>query len=235
MIKDRTNHVFLVGVAAEKYAESQGIPLVPTSELIVNETVSKRKSSDYDVGTVGAVAINSKGQIAAATSTGGMTGKMEGRIGDTPIVGGGTLADDDSCGISGTGFGEAFIRFRVASKIAFLIENGTSPSEAILSVLNAMSEKIPETDGGAIAITKDGTIGFEWNSKQMAWAYAKNSVVHYGVEKGEDISIPFEEIAITTTTTVSTTTSTGGDSNGKKSALYWLLVTASGLAMLLFY
>lgn len=73
---------------------------------------------------MGAVAINSKGQIFAGTSTGGLSKKLNGRVGDTPIVGGGTLADDFVAGISATGWGEAFMRYRVASKVASLIEQG---------------------------------------------------------------------------------------------------------------
>lgn len=77
-----------------------------------------------EIGTVGAVAINAQGNIGVATSTGGTSGKMNGRIGDTPIVGAGTFADDLICGISATGYGEGFIRYRVASNIAMEIQNG---------------------------------------------------------------------------------------------------------------
>jgi beta-aspartyl-peptidase (threonine type) len=84
----------------------------------------KFRSSEFDVGTVGAVAINSRGQIFAGTSTGGVSGKLNGRVGDAPLVGGGTLADDSIAGISATGWGEAFIRFRVASRVANLIQQG---------------------------------------------------------------------------------------------------------------
>ncbi|ODM89428.1 Isoaspartyl peptidase/L-asparaginase [Orchesella cincta] len=195
LVMNSTQHVFLVGEFAEKFAESQGVPLVPTSDLIANSTgpggrksqlVRKTRSSYDDVGTVGAVAINSKGNIAAATSTGGLTGKMEGRVGDAPLVGAGTLADDDIAGISATGDGEAFIRWRVASRVASLIEQGRNASEAILTVLNGMTEKIPGASGGCIAITKDGEIGFQWNSEHLAWAYVKGTerVIHYGVERG---------------------------------------------------
>jgi isoaspartyl peptidase/L-asparaginase-like protein (Ntn-hydrolase superfamily) len=75
-------------------------------------------------GTVGAVAINCKGEISAATSTGGLTGKLSGRVGDTPIIGGGTFCDDDSCGISATGLGEVIMKVCLCSKIANLIEKG---------------------------------------------------------------------------------------------------------------
>ncbi|CAL8139216.1 unnamed protein product [Orchesella dallaii] len=206
-VMNSTEHVFLVGEFAEKFAESRGIPLVPTSELIANSTGGKMgvkshlgrkiRSSYDDVGTVGAVAINSKGNIVAGTSTGGLTGKMEGRVGDAPLVGSGTLADDDVAGISATGDGEAFIRWRVASRVASLIEQGVNASEAILTVLNGMTNKIPGTSGGCIAITKDGEIGFQWNSEHLAWAYVKgsNMTIHYGVEKGEDQTTPFTVVA----------------------------------------
>ena len=84
-------------------------------------------------GTVGAVAINSKGQIAAATSTGGMSNKMNGRIGDAPIIGAGTLADDNLGGVSGTGWGEAFMRTRIASRVVELMEQGETNFIAVIS------------------------------------------------------------------------------------------------------
>lgn len=111
--------------------------MVPTSDLIANyslksiaakdslkKLVRKTRSSYDDVGTVGAVAINSKGNIVAGTSTGGLKGKMEGRVGDAPLVGAGTLAEDEVAGVSGTGVGEAFIKYRVVSRVASLIEQG---------------------------------------------------------------------------------------------------------------
>lgn len=136
-VMNSTKHVLLVGEFAEKFAATCGFELVPTSDLIANGTLSssstpkKRKishrvkrSSYKDVGTVGAVAINSKGNIVVGTSTGGLQGKMEGRVGDSPIIGAGTLAEDEVAGISGTGDGEAFMRYRVATRVAELIKQG---------------------------------------------------------------------------------------------------------------
>jgi beta-aspartyl-peptidase (threonine type) len=134
LVKDGSEHVLIVGHEAELFALNHGVRLVPTSDLIARWNDTYHVAEDFSVvvkdpprdkrGTVGAVAINSKGQIFAGTSTGGMSGKLNGRLGDAPIVGCGTLADDLIAGISATGWGEAFIRYRVASRVADLIERG---------------------------------------------------------------------------------------------------------------
>lgn len=225
-VMNSTRHVLLVGKFAEVFAESKGVELVPTSELIANGTEGCGKKWKYyhkiqadhernnvikhfvkekwpegwnaGVGTVGAVAINSKGNIAVATSTGGLRGKMEGRVGDSPIIGAGTLADDEVAGISGTGTGEAFIKYRVASKTASFLESVGNPtqediSNGILAVLNGMTEKVSGSEGGCIVIHKSGQLGFNWNSEQMAWSYVKGSeaIIHYGVNRGEDFTEHF--------------------------------------------
>ncbi|XP_021955564.1 isoaspartyl peptidase/L-asparaginase isoform X2 [Folsomia candida] len=200
LVKDTSEHVFLVGYQAELFAlNSNQMNLVPTSSLIANWTTSNEGwTSNHPrkqnrAGTVGAVAVNSRGQIFAGTSTGGLSGKMDGRVGDTPIVGAGTLADDEIGGISATGWGEAFIRYRVASRIAGLMEGGMNASMSISTVLSGMASRIQDADGGAIAIGKNGDIGFEWNSEQMAWAYSKGVDIHYGVDRGEDINVPLDD------------------------------------------
>jgi len=197
IVMEKTPHTFLVGAGAEEIALQHGMTLVSNESLIApparKALESYLQTMTYgtnelgkEKGTVGAVAINGKGEIAAATSTGGITGKLPGRIGDTPVIGGGTYCNDTICGASATGLGEAIMRANLTSRIAHLIESGTPASDAIGEGLAYMTEKIPDADGGAIAITKQGEVGFQFNSHRMAWAYAKNDELHFGIEHGED-------------------------------------------------
>ncbi|ODM95470.1 putative isoaspartyl peptidase/L-asparaginase [Orchesella cincta] len=214
-VMEKTPHTLLVGAGAEQFAEEEGFPIINSEQLIapfardllkrvlakqavasteVPETVDAPKSlSKGEGGTVGAVAINSLGEIAAGTSTGGITAKLPGRVGDTPIIGGGTFCDDAVCGASATGLGEAIMRVCVCSRIANALEQGERPNEACLSALNFMTSRIPEGDGGAIVITKNGEVGYNFNSNKMAWAYIKGdeNVIHYGIEKGDDFTVPY--------------------------------------------
>jgi beta-aspartyl-peptidase (threonine type) len=119
------------------------------------------------VGTVGAVALDSQGRLAAATSTGGMTGKRFGRIGDTPVIGAGTYADDRSCAVSATGHGEMFIRAAVAHDICARVRfGGRTLSRAVHEVV--MEElRTLGGEGGVIAIDREGRIAMEFNSEGM--------------------------------------------------------------------
>lgn len=139
-----------------------------------------------EVGTVGAVAIDKYGNIAAATSTGGMTGKTPGRIGDSPVLGSGTYADNVSGGVSSTGHGETILRFNVAQKILQRIEFlGEDAQTATENVLEEMTGRLTQT-AGAITIDSDGKVGMHWTSEKMAWAYRKADELHYGIRHGED-------------------------------------------------
>jgi beta-aspartyl-peptidase (threonine type) len=119
------------------------------------------------VGTVGAVALDSAGRLAAATSTGGMTGKRFGRIGDSPLIGAGTYADDRSCAVSATGHGEMFIRAAVAHDISARIRfGGRTLGQAVHEVV---MEELPAIggEGGVIAIDRLGRVEMEFNSEGM--------------------------------------------------------------------
>ncbi|MEH6790172.1 isoaspartyl peptidase/L-asparaginase family protein [Parasphingorhabdus sp.] len=126
-VKDHSPHVMLSGEGANQFSREQGLEQVPPEYYAtpyrleqIDRLLSKEVSAadiDYKFGTVGAVAMDSQGHMAAGTSTGGMTGKRWGRIGDSPVIGAGTYADDRSCAISATGSGEYFIRLGVAHEI----------------------------------------------------------------------------------------------------------------------
>tara|TARA_R110000868_G_scaffold38261_4_gene134078 strand:+ start:142 stop:1179 length:1038 start_codon:yes stop_codon:yes gene_type:complete len=183
-IMDKSPHVMLYGDGAEEFAKEQGIQLVDPSYFYtenrfqslqkVKNSEQKTKQAFYDsnikdskFGTVGCVALDKNGNLAAGTSTGGMTNKRWGRIGDTPIIGAGTYANNNTCAVSSTGWGEIFIRGVVAYDISALMEyKGLSLSEAAKEVIQ---KKLPELggDGGIIAVDKNGNMVMEFNTAGM--------------------------------------------------------------------
>lgn len=133
----------------------------------VQEGLLERDALEHRFGTVGVVALDEAGNIAAGTSTGGTTAKRWGRVGDSPIIGAGTYADNDSCGVSSTGTGEYFIRLTVASRICALVElQGLSLQDASDRVIQ---EELTEMggDGGIVALTADGDIAWSFNTPGM--------------------------------------------------------------------
>jgi beta-aspartyl-peptidase (threonine type) len=177
-VMEHSEYVMLSGAGAEEFALSRGFALVPRSYFYTPERwrqLERIRSGDgglsaltiSHVGTVGAVALDGEGRLAAATSTGGMTGKRYNRIGDSPIIGAGTYADDRSCAVSATGHGEVFIRAVVAHDICSRMRFGgralsTAVREVVLEELPAL-----QGEGGVIAIDRHGEIAMEFNSEGM--------------------------------------------------------------------
>lgn len=181
-----SNHVFLSGKGANDFAIKQGIKLEPDeyffSQFRYDQWKAVRDSDNYSLdhtlndisevkekkfGTVGAVACDATGNIAAATSTGGMTNKKYGRIGDSPLIGSGTYANNKTCAISCTGHGEVFIRAVAAYDVSALMEyKGLSLSEACDEVV---LHKLMEMDGegGLISVDKQGNFAMVFNSAGM--------------------------------------------------------------------
>jgi beta-aspartyl-peptidase (threonine type) len=125
------------------------------------------------MGTVGAVARDRRGNLAAATSTGGLTAKRPGRIGDTPIIGAGTYANNASCAVSATGVGEQFIRHSVAHQIsALLLLHGLDLDEAASQVID---EELEPDDGGLIAVSREGALSLVFNTEGMLRGAADSS------------------------------------------------------------
>lgn len=178
-VMEKSKHVMLSGKGAEIFAGEQDIAKVDPSYFYVErryqqlmraqgkDKTSKAYYSDNRFGTVGAVALDSHGNLAAGTSTGGMTNKKYGRIGDAPIIGAGTYANNASCGVSATGHGEYFIRATVASSICALMEyKGYSLQKAADTIVLEKLVKM-KGDGGIIAVDKDGNIVYSFNSAGM--------------------------------------------------------------------
>lgn len=189
-----SNHVFLSGKGAQDFAIKQGIKLEPDeyffSQFRYDQWKSIRDSDRYSLdhthqrleelmrdkkfGTVGAVACDQQGNIAAATSTGGMTNKKYGRIGDSPIIGAGTYANNHTCGISCTGHGELFIRAVAAHDVSSLMEyKGLSLQEAMNIVVHEKLMTIGG-EGGMIGVDAQGNAALVFNSQGMYRGY-KNS------------------------------------------------------------
>jgi len=182
-IMDKSEHVLLCGQGAEEFAKLQGLQFEDDAyfynqhryeqwQQAVKEDSISLDHNDKKFGTVGAVALDANGNLAAATSTGGMTNKKFGRMGDSPIVGAGTYANNNTCAISCTGHGELFIRAVVAYDISCLMEyKGLSLRDACNVVVHDKLVKI-QGEGGLVAIDKHGNIELPFNSEGMYRGYA---------------------------------------------------------------
>lgn len=170
-VMEKTPHVLLAGDGAERFAFSCGFQPVPMDSLITPKALQEWKSrKESRKGTVGAVAIDRNGNISAGTSTGGLMMKMPGRIGDSPIIGAGTYANNRTCGISCTGWGEFFIKQSAAFQISMLIElKNYSLEQAIKEVLKKIKQM--GATGGIIGIDKFGNIYMDFTTDGMPRAF----------------------------------------------------------------
>ncbi len=196
-VRTQSEHVFLMGKGAESFALAQGFAVTgpdwfatePRRRALERMKAEKLSALDVDLkfGTVGAVALDSQGNLAAGTSTGGMTGKRWGRIGDAPVVGAGTYADNRACAVSATGWGEYFIRVGVAHEIcARLRLAGDEGAQAIADGVMAEVAQLGG-DGGVILVTPAGEALYSFNTNGMyrgrATSGGVNEVAIFG---GED-------------------------------------------------
>ena len=184
-------HVMLAGAGAEAFAAEHGLETMPPEwfdsearlEALKRLKAEKLSAIDVDIkfGTVGAVALDREGNLAAGTSTGGMTGKRWGRIGDAPVIGAGTYADNASCAVSATGWGEYFIRVGVArmicARMAMLGEDAQSAADAVIAEVGELGG-----DGGVIVVSNTGDAVFAMNTG--------------GMYRGRATSEGLEEVAI---------------------------------------
>lgn len=213
-VMEKTVHTFLAGDGVMDFAREQGVEILEPGQLVteyakeaLNEFIENQKKGGTkfarteigedksskkaygEVGTVGAVAIDADGNIAVATSTGGITGKLPGRVGDTPILGSGTYCDNRFGGVSTTGHGETIMRYNLAHEILKRIQfQNKTAQEATSEALTEMTALLEGT-AGAITIGSSGEVGIYFTSQKMAWAYRKGDCVHYGINKDEDVAI----------------------------------------------
>ncbi|TNE70591.1 isoaspartyl peptidase/L-asparaginase [bacterium] len=173
-VMTETPHVLLMGAGAEEFADSQDITRVPNSyfdtenrrkqlERAQQKSAEILKSDTY--GTVGCVVLDKDGNLAAGTSTGGMTNKKFGRVGDAPIIGAGTYANNETCAISATGTGEEFIRHTVTARISALFEYKNYSIEKASDYV--IHKVLQPGDGGVICVDKFGNIAMPFNSAGM--------------------------------------------------------------------
>ena len=189
-VMERSPHVMLVGLGADRFAAANGLEQVDPGFFFTSsrwralEAELNRlglpippggegagdpapEPDDHRFGTVGAVARDSEGRLAAATSTGGMTAKRWGRVGDSPIIGAGTYASNQSCAVSATGVGEYFIRLTVARTICALVEYKGMPLQAAADQVVQKDLVAIHGDGGVIALTPDGQLAWSFNTPGM--------------------------------------------------------------------
>ncbi len=172
-VMNNSPHVFLSGKGAEKFAEEQGLKIVPTSYFFTQErydAYSRQKESSKH-GTVGCVVLDMHGNLAAGTSTGGMSMKRWNRIGDSPVIGAGTYANNNSCAVSCTGHGEFFIRNLVAYDLSALIEYKNMEIQKAADLIIQEKLKAQNAEGGLIAVDKYGNIAISFNTSAMFRAY----------------------------------------------------------------
>ncbi len=170
LVMEKSPHVLLAYGGAEEFAKKMGVELVPNSYFDTQER--KKELDEYmkemkegNHGTCGCVALDEYGNLAAGTSTGGMTGKLPGRVGDSPLIGDGTYADNRTCAVSGTGWGEKFIKHAVAFNInALMAYSGMPLMDAVHEVIYDI---LQPDDGGVIAVDKDGNYSMEFNTIGM--------------------------------------------------------------------
>ena len=196
LVKDSTSHVLLIGEGASSFAKIMGLEVVENSYFSTRQReeqfnrIRENKEQTDPRGTVGCVALDIYGNLAAATSTGGMSGKKWGRVGDVPIIGAGTYANNNTAAISGTGHGEFWIRRVVDFDICALMEyKGMSLEAAANEVIFNKIDPMGGSGGGIIAVDKKGNISFVFNTGLMHRAWSKSDGEYgVGVLKGEEKS-----------------------------------------------
>lgn len=188
-VMTKSQHVMLTGAGASGFAKEQGLEIVPPSYFYTDDRYSELQKilKAEKNGTVGCCALDKNGNLAAGTSTGGMTNKRYNRVGDAPIIGAGTYANNNTCAVSATGHGEFFIRWTVAHDISALIEyKGLSLEEASNLVVNDKLVKAGGS-GGIISVDKFGNVSMPFNSAGMFRGYAtadgKSAILIYKDEK----------------------------------------------------
>ena len=202
-ILSESPHVYFVGEGAEKFAAEHGIALCRNEELIIPREVERLReyqaslaaskpdgndlfapSDDVTIShdTVGAVALDRNGNIAAATSTGGTLNKAPGRLGDSSLIGCGCYADNESAAASTTGCGEPIMKLVLAKRTADRIAAGNLPEWSALEAMNYLKQRV-NGHGGIIVLNREGHIGISHNTPRMAWAYKTVKKQETGIER----------------------------------------------------
>ena len=187
-VMEETPHVMMIGEGASRVAAEFGLERITQEELVTDEAVQEfeelsEKSvfgDSFGHDTVGAVALDSEGNIAVATSTGGVTGKRVGRIGDVPLIGSGGYADNQVGGVSTTGHGESIMKVNLAKLVLTYMNTGMHVQEASEKALGYMRVRV-NGSGGLIALDAEGNIGHAFTTKRMVWASIKDGKMETGI------------------------------------------------------
>jgi beta-aspartyl-peptidase (threonine type) len=177
LVMEHTAHVLLAGEGAHAFAREQGVPLVAPGSLVTPrirakwEKARSERQAPAGGGTVGAVAVDRSGHVAAATSTGGTLLKRMGRVGDTPLIGAGNYADDSGAAVSCTGHGESIIKTVLAKYTSDRVRAGEAPEQAAQAAVKEL-ERV-QGRGGLIVVDAQGRFGFAFNTARMARAWVE--------------------------------------------------------------
>ncbi len=193
-------HLYFVGPYAERFAQEHGIPLCDNSELIIDRERERLRTAKSQVqlnnpaefvgadsalishDTVGAVALDAHGNIAAATSTGGTLNKTPGRVGDSSLIGCGCYADNESAAVSTTGWGEAMMKLVLGKWACDRVRSGATPEVAAVEALDYMKARL-NGHGGMILLDPNGSYGIAHNTPRMAWAMKSLREEASGIER----------------------------------------------------
>ena len=188
-VMEETPHVMMTGEGASRVADEFKLERITQEELVTEEAAQEFEEwaeravfgDSFGHDTVGAVALDSEGNIAVATSTGGVTGKRVGRIGDVPLIGSGGYADNKVGGVSTTGHGESIMKVTLAKLVLTYMNTGMNVQEAAEKALGYMKVRV-SGHGGLIALDADGNIGHAFTTKRMVWASIKDGEMEKGIE-----------------------------------------------------
>ncbi len=200
LVMTESEHVMLIGDGAMRFADHCGVELAPENyfytedrieqlnqarlkhKIMLDHDDTEEDSEDQKYGTIGAVAWDLEGNLAAATSTGGIVNKRMGRVGDSPIIGAGVYADNETCAVSATGYGEDFMRSVISKTISdFIFMKDMDAEQATLAGIEYLSRKV-KGRGGVIVIDKDGKCSSGYTTRKM---------IHGWIERGGDIVAKF--------------------------------------------
>jgi beta-aspartyl-peptidase (threonine type) len=197
-VLEESPHVYLVAEGAERFAEQHGIQLIDNSDLVIEREIELLKvakgkqargesheifsSVEFPSDTVGAVALDQKGNLGAATSTGGTLNKTPGRVGDSSLIGCGCYADNESAAVSTTGWGEPMMKLVIAKWTADQVLNGADPQQAATDAIMYLKRRL-NGHGGLIVLDAQGRHGVSHNTPRMAWALKSSVQEISGIER----------------------------------------------------
>ena len=200
LVLDKSRHVYFVGAGAEEFAASHGMPLIDNVDLVLDrererlaEAQKRERSgvpdptftgspSQESHDTVGAVALDSQGRIAAATSTGGTLNKSPGRVGDSSLIGCGCYADNSSAAVSLTGWGEPIMKLVLGKWAVDRVAAGSTPQQAATDAIDYLFNRLGG-HGGIILLGPDGSLGLAHNTPRMAWGIASSAGQELGITR----------------------------------------------------